>query len=557
MPERWYDQAVIYCLDVDTFQDSNGDGIGDIPGLIRRLDHLERLGVSCLWLNPVHPSPQRDDGYDVTDFYGIDPRIGTLGDFVELLHEADNRGLRVIIDLVVNHTSDEHPWFQAARADRDSPYRDWYVWSDDEPPDRFQGTVFPGVQKETWTFDDVAEAWYYHRFYDFQPDLNMENPEVRAELRRIVGFWLHLGVSGFRVDAAPFIIEMTRPGEPQPRKDFELLTELRTHASWRRGDAVFLAEANVERDELVQYFGSGDGHGDRLPMLFSFLLNQRTFLSLVRRDAAPLVSALEAMPMIPETAQWATFLRNHDEVDLGRLGDLEREEVVAELGPKPSMRLYDRGIRRRLAPMLDGDQRRIRMAYALQCTLPGTPVIRYGEEIGMGDDLSLPERNAIRTPMQWSAQANAAFSDAPADALVRPVIDRGAYGYKKVNVLSQRRDPDSLLLWMERMLHTLRQCPEFGTAQGVAIDVGVASVLAVTYEGPTGSMLALTNLDEDAVTVDAGEASTGHAMEIYADDDYGDVDADLRQVDLNGFGYRWIRTAWKIPSHPPPPVVGE
>ena len=539
MHERWYKQAVIYCLDVDTFQDSDGDGVGDLAGLTSRLDYLDRLGVTCLWLNPVHPTPNRDDGYDVADFYGIDPRLGTLGDFAELLHQASNRGLRVIIDLVVNHTSDQHPWFQAARADPESRYRDFYVWSSEQPEDLKQGIVFPGVQDATWTFDEKAQAWYYHRFYEFQPDLNQANPEVRAEVRKIMAFWLRLGVAGFRMDAAPFIIEQTRPNEPNAPKAFDYLREMRELASWRCGDALILAEANAEKDELVQYFGDGD----RLPMLFNFLLNQRLFLALARGEAAPILVALEATPSIPESCQWATFLRNHDEIDLGRLSERERQETFAAFGPEPEMQLYGRGIRRRLAPMLGNDRRRIEMAYALQLTLPGTPVLRYGEELGMGEDLSLKERNAIRTPMQWSHHLNAGFSTAPADQLCHPVITGGDYGNETLNVASQRRDPASLLNWMERALHTLRECPEFGVGTCHPVDSGAPSVLALRHDAPGGVMLAVTNLGDEPQTVDLGEqpGQEGEPAEVFANRGYEPVKADLSDVELDPYGYRWIR----------------
>jgi maltose alpha-D-glucosyltransferase/alpha-amylase len=400
--EHWYRQAVIYSLDVDAFQDSDGDGIGDLRGLIGRIEYLARLGVTCLWLSPIHPNPRRDDGYDVTDDYGVAPEIGTLGDFVDLVHEAENLGLRIILDLVVNHTSDEHPWFREARSSPDSPYRDWYVWSDEEPSDLRQGMVFPGVQETTWTYDDVAGAWYYHRFFDFQPDLNMANPDVRREIERIMSFWLKQGASGFRLDAAPFIVELTAPNDANPRRDYEWLTRFRERLSWRRGDAVILAEANVPHDELPAYWGGGD----RVQMLFNFLLNPRCFLALAREEASPIVQALTAGPALPAGCQWATFLRNHDEVDLSHLVGHEREDVFAAFGPKPEMQLYGRGIRRRLAPMLEGELRRLEMAYAMQFTLPGTPVIRYGDEIAMGDDLNLPERDAIRTAMQWSGGPN-------------------------------------------------------------------------------------------------------------------------------------------------------
>lgn len=539
MHERWYKQAVVYCLDVETFQDSNGDGIGDLPGLTSRLDYLARLGVTCLWLHPIHPSPNRDDGYDVTDFYGVDPRLGTLGDFAELVHQAGNRGLRVMLDLVVNHTSDEHPWFRSARADPASPYRDWYVWSRDEPSDRHQGMVFPGQQHETWTWDEQAGEWYYHRFYDFQPDLNMANPEVRAEVRKIMAFWLQLGVAGFRMDAAPFIIELTRANEPEARKEFDYLREFRELLSWRRGDALILAEANAEREELVEYFGTGD----RLPMLFNFLLNQRQFLAMARADAGPLVSALEAAPAIPDSCQWATFLRNHDEVDLGRLTERERADCFAAFGPDPDMQLYGRGIRRRLAPMLGNDRRRIELAYSLQFTLPGTPVLRYGEEIGMGDDLSLPERNAIRTPMQWTHGRNAGFSTASAEQLRRPMITGGMFGYETLNVEAQRQDDGSLLQWMERMLRTLRECPEFGVGTCTPVDTGDPAVFALRHDAPGGVMLALHNLAEGERTVDLGgqPEQEGEPLEVFADRWYEPLGPELNGVELAGYGYRWLR----------------
>jgi maltose alpha-D-glucosyltransferase / alpha-amylase len=541
MHERWYKQAVIYCLDVETFQDSNGDGVGDLAGLTSRLDYLARLGATCIWLNPIHPGPNKDDGYDVADFYGVDPRLGSLGDFAELVHQAGNRGLRVIIDLVVNHTSNEHPWFKEACSSPDSPYRDWYVWSKDEPSDRFQGMVFPGVQKETWTWHEEAGAWYYHRFYEHQPDLNMANPDVRAEVRKIMAFWLQLGVSGFRMDAAPFIIEQTRANEPKSPMQFDWLREFRELLSWRRGDAVILAEANAEKEELVEYFGPT---GDRLPMLFNFLLNQRLFLGLARGDANPIVSALEAAPAIPDSCQWATFLRNHDEIDLGRLSEKERADCFAAFGPDESMQLYGRGIRRRLAPMLGNDRRRIELAYSLQFTLPGTPVLRYGEEIGMGDDLSLKERDAIRTPMQWTSGLNAGFSTAKKKSdLHRPVITGGDFGYETVNVEAQRCDPGSLVHWMEQMLHTLRECPEFGIGTCKPVDTGDSAVLAITYEAPGGVMLAVHNLSDKKRTVDIGEqpGQEGDPFEMFADRDYDPVGPELKAIELAGYGYRWIR----------------
>jgi maltose alpha-D-glucosyltransferase/alpha-amylase len=541
MSEHWYKEAVIYCLDVETFADSDSDGIGDLRGLIGRLDYLARLGVTCLWLNPVHPSPGRDDGYDITDFYTVDPRIGTLGDFAELLHQASNRGIRVMIDLVVNHTSDQHPWFQSARSSPDSPYRDWYVWSDSEPPDRYQGMVFPGEQRETWTYDRTAKSWYYHRFYDFQPDLNFANPKVREEAKKIMAFWLQLGVAGFRMDAVPFIIELTEPGKDPCPMDFAFLTELRQHVAWRRGDAVLLAEANVEPDKLVEYFADAGGSNSRIHMLFDFMLNGRLMLALARHDPEPIIEALRDTPELPRGGQWATFLRNHDEIDLSRLTAEQRSDVFAAFGPDEDMRLYDRGIRRRLAPMLGGDRRRVELAYSLQFTLRGTPVLRYGEEIGMGDDLSLPGRNAIRTPMQWSPSAGGGFSDA--EELFRPLVSGGEYGYEKVNVTAQRHDRDSLLGWFERMIRTLRESPEVSAGTCVHVDRKLPpGVLAHRADGSTGTMLFLHNLGPDDVRVDLGDLyeEADDPNQVFGDQDYKPVDR-LDALDLAGYGYRWIR----------------
>jgi maltose alpha-D-glucosyltransferase/alpha-amylase len=543
MGDRWYSEAVVYCIDIDTYADSDGDGVGDIRGLIGRLDYLARLGVTCLWLNPIHPSPNRDDGYDATDFYNVDPRFGTLGDFAELLHQAQNRGIRVIIDLVVNHTSDEHPWFQSARSSPDSPYRDWYVWSDQEPEDRHQGMVFPGEQRETWSYDRTAKAWFYHRFYRFQPDLNFTNPKVREEVKKIVSFWLQLGVSGFRIDAAPFIIELTEPGNPNSPKDLEFLTELRQHVQWRRGDGILLAEANVEPDQLPVYFGDGGGSANRLHMLFDFMLNGRLILALARQDPEPVIEALRDTPALPAGSQWATFLRNHDEIDLSRLTAEQRNQVYEQFGPDENMRIYDRGIRRRLASMLGNDRRRIELAYALQFSLRGTPVLRYGEEIGMGEDLSLKGREAIRTPMQWSYKPNAGFSTADPEKLVRPVIDKGEFSYQKVNVTAQRNDPKSLLAWFERMIRTLREAPEIGSGSTTHIDVAMPSgVLAHRADGPTGTMVFLHNLGTEDVEVDLSTLAPEADLptDVLADRGYGEV-GKLDALKLSGYGYRWIR----------------
>ncbi|MET7420675.1 alpha-amylase family protein [Dactylosporangium sp. NPDC005555] len=540
MGERWYTESVIYCLDVDTFQDSNGDGIGDFQGLISRLDYLTRLGINCLWLHPIHPTPGKDDGYDATDFYNVDPRLGTLGDFAELLHEAANRGIKVIIDLVVNHTSDEHPWFQSAISSKDSPYRDWFIWADKEPSDRHQGMVFPGEQSETWTYHRKARAWYYHRFYDFQPDLNFANPLVRAEVKKILAFWIQLGVAGFRMDAVPFIIELTEPGRPECPMDFDYLTELRQHIQWRRGDAVLLAEANVEPEKLPEYFGDAGGSGNRIHMLFDFMLNGRLILALARQNPEPVIDWLKTTPKLPPGGQWATFLRNHDEIDLSRLTAEQREDVFQQFGPDEDMRLYGRGIRRRLGPMLGNDRNRLELAYSLQFSLRGTPVLRYGEEIGMGEDLTQTGRYAIRTPMQWSFATNGGFSAAEP---IRPVISKGEHGYERVNVTAQRHDDRSLLAWFERMIRTLREIPEIGGGSCTCVDQPLPpGVLVHRADGPTGSMLFLHNLGTQDAVVDLGDlaADTHLPNDVFANQEYEPV-GDFTKLQLSGYGYRWIR----------------
>jgi maltose alpha-D-glucosyltransferase / alpha-amylase len=545
MSERWYKEAVIYCLDVESYQDSGDDGYGDLPGLISRLDYLSRLGVTCLWLNPVHPSPHRDAGYDVSDYYAVDPRLGTLGDFAELAQQARQRGIRLLLDLVVNHTSDSHPWFQSARSDRDSPYRDWYVWSDTEPPDRRQGIVFPGEQTETWSFDDQSKAWYFHRFYEFQPDLNWSNPAVRDEIKKVMGFWLQLGASGFRVDAAPFVLEQVQAGVDPGPMDFSILDDWRQDLQWRTGDAVLLCEANVDADDLVKYCaGRPDGSNDRAHMLFSFLLNTKLWLSLARRDAEPMVEALHNQTPLPAMAQWATFLRNHDELDLSKLTDDQRSDVFRAFAPNPDMRLYGRGIRRRLASMFRGERRQIELAYSLQFTMPGTPVLRYGEEIGMGENLKLPGRNAIRTPMQWDDGPAGGFTPAADQGLGPLATTTGRYGSRRVNVRAEQQDPESLLRWFQQLITTLRECPEIGTGDCTVLDLPLPrSVLAHRFDAPEGSMLILHNLADEAVTIDVGklDATTGRPFDVFGDGPYDRPTASLSGLELRGWGYRWLR----------------
>ncbi len=537
--DQWHKNAIVYCLDVDTFRDSNGDGHGDFCGLTESLDYLAGLGVTCIWLLPFYPTPDCDNGYDITDYYGVDPRLGTLGDFVIFLREAGERGIRVLIDLVVNHTSDQHPWFQEARRDKESPYRDFYIWRTDEPENTSDKVVFPGQEDSIWDFDPEAEAYYLHRFYKHQPDLNIGNPRVRHEICKIMGFWLQLGVSGFRMDAAPFIIEHLGTPQEGQAPAYKYLEEFRDFLSWRAGDAILLAEANVEPEIMLEYFGDGD----RMHMMFNFLANQFLFLSLVRQNPKPLVQTLRKLPELPDRAQWGMFARNHDELDLGRLSDRERQEVFAEFGPKKEMQLYERGIRRRLAPMLKGDRDWQALVYSLVFTLPGTPVLWYGEELGMGDDLDLNERDSVRTPMPWSPHENGGFSNAHPAKVVRPVVSGGKLGYEKINVEKQQSDPRSLLNVIERMIRTRKECPEFGWGKWRILPAKPDTVLAHASEWRGGVVLAIHNFARKSATVEIQLRSLKPEIltNLLDEKQYDLPENGLLKLNLEPFARRWFR----------------
>ena len=534
--DLWYKNTIIYSLDVETFMDANGDGIGDFEGLIRRLDYLDSIGIETIWLAPFYRSPNRDNGYDISDYYAVDPRHGSSGDFVEFMHQANERGIKVIIDLVVNHTSDQHLWFEEARRDPHSPRHDWYVWSKKKPPGWNKGMVFPGVQNATWSRDPKAKAWFYHRFYDFQPDLNMDNPAVRTEVRRIMGYWLQLGVAGFRVDAVPFVIESVHAGKKSVQH-FEYLAEMREFLQWRCGDAILLGEANVLPAENTKYFGMG---GKGIHMMFNFFVNQHLFYALASEDIEPLAKALVATRCDSPSAQWAQFLRNHDELDLGRLTRKQRELVFARFGPEKEMQLYDRGIRHRLAPML-GDRSQIELAYSLLLSLPGTPVLRYGDEIGMGDDLTQKERYAVRSPMAWSNGPQAGFSTCP--KTIRPVLNRGPFGYKTVNVEAQRRQDGSLLNWMAAMIRLRKECPEIGWGDWSLVETGAPGVLGIRYEWKGNALIILHNF-----------SAKPKEVRLRVKDDRAVILTNLRQNDesradenrqhriaIEAYGYRWYR----------------
>jgi maltose alpha-D-glucosyltransferase / alpha-amylase len=536
--DLWWKNAVIYCLDVELFADGNGDGCGDFPGLTDKVDYLAGLGVTCVWLMPFYPTPNKDNGYDISDFYGVDPRLGSLGDLVDFLRAARERGIRVIADLVVNHTSDQHPWFRSARADEHSPYRDFYVWAD-EQPEGPPGVVFPDAEDSNWDYDEVAGKWFLHRFYSHMPDLNIANPRVRDEINKIIGYWLELGLSGFRVDAAPFVIELAGTEAEHGQDPHDFLVNLRAFLNRRRGDAILLAEANLPPEDQRRFFG--DEGGDEMHMLFNFVLNQHIFLALVRQDPAPIVTALRELPPVPETSQWANFIKNHDELTLDKLTEAEREEVFAALAPDPEMRSFGRGIRRRVPPMLDGDRDRIELLYSLLFTLPGTPVLLYGEEIGLGDDPRVEGRGAVRVAMQWSPGPNAGFTTG--DPAV-PVVTEGPFGPDRVNVATLRRDPESLPNWMERAIRTRKELPELGWGAWRVLDTDQPSVLAHRCDWQGKGVLVLHNLGPERVkvTIDLGDdVDAGRPMPDLLGNRHHDPATTGQPLSLGGFGYRWLR----------------
>ena len=539
MLDLWYKNAVVYCLDVETFMDANGDGVGDFAGLTDRLAHIEALGCDTIWLNPFYPTPNRDNGYDITDFYGVDPRSGSLGDFVEFARAARDRGLKVIVDLVVNHTSIDHPWFQEARSDPASPKRDWYVWSKEKPKDITKGIIFPGVQEAVWTYDDTAQAWYMHRFYAHQADLNIANPAVREEIQRIMGFWLELGVWGFRIDAVPFLVEYKGLKEEPDRDPMLLLSEMRDFLSWRRAGAIMLAEANIPRTKADDYFGGREfGTDERMHLVLDFPVNQAMWLAFARGDTGPLRRALASRPDgAPQQAQWATFLRNHDELSLDKLTKAERQEVFDAFGPEDDMQLYDRGLRRRLAPMLGGVARQ-KLAQSLLFALPGTPVMWYGDEIGMAEDLSQPEREAVRAPMQWADAPHGGFSTVEP---FRPAVADGPHGYRQANVARQRGTDGSLLETVARLVRTRRGCPEIGWGDWSVLDGLPGPVLGLVCEWRGNRVLTLHNLSDAEVEVAPSvEGAEWLVPLVTSDGDVATRDA-ATPVALEAHGFRWFR----------------
>jgi maltose alpha-D-glucosyltransferase/alpha-amylase len=493
----WYKDAVIYQLHVRTFCDSNNDGIGDFRGLMQKLDYLEYLGVDALWLMPFFPSPLRDDGYDISDYYSVHPNYGDLDDFKAFLKVAHERGIKVIIELVLNHTSDQHAWFQESRSSRDNPKRDWYVWSDTDDRYKDARIIFLDTELSNWAWDPVSKSYYWHRFFSHQPDLNYDNPAVFEAMWGVMKFWLDMGVDGFRLDAVPYLVERDGTNCENLPETHAIIRELRKRLDAEYPGKMLLAEANQWPADVSSYFGSGD----EFHMAFHFPLMPRIFMAVQLEDRKPIIEILEQTPQIPETSQWCIFLRNHDELTLEMVTDVERDYMYDVYAKDKTMRL-NLGIRRRLAPMMDNDRRRIELLNVLLMSMPGTPIIYYGDEIGMGDNIYLGDRNGVRTPMQWNGGWNAGFSGADPERLYSPLISNPVYGYQAINVEAQKRVPHSLLSWMKRLIEVRKSSRIFGRGSIEFLRPSNHRVLAYVRQLDDQKILIVNNLSSSAQAVE-------------------------------------------------------
>ena len=493
----WYKDAVIYQVHVRTFFDSNGDGIGDFPGLAEKLDYLQDLGITALWLMPFFPSPLRDDGYDISDYRSVHWSYGTVADFQRFLEIAHQRGIRVIIEMVLNHTSDQHPWFQESRSSQDNPRRDWYVWSETDRRYRDARIIFLDTEMSNWAWDTISKSYYWHRFFSHQPDLNYDNPAVREEMWDVMKFWLEMGVDGFRLDAVPYLIEREGTSCENLPETHAFIKELRSKLDEQFPGRMLLAEANQWPSDLRPYFGDGD----EFHMAFHFPIMPRMFMGVKLEDRKPIIEILKQTPHIPDSCQWCLFLRNHDELTLEMVTDVERDYMYDSYAGDKRMRI-NLGIRRRLAPLLDGDRRRIELMNGMLMSLPGTPIIYYGDEIGMGDNVHLGDRNGVRTPMQWDGGWNAGFSSADPESLYSPVILNPMYGYQAVNVYSQKRSEHSILSWMKRLISVRKSTPVFGRGSMEYLHPANHRVLAYLRQLNKETVLVVNNLSSSAQSVE-------------------------------------------------------
>ena len=534
----WYKDAVFYELYVRGFYDSDGDGIGDFKGLTEKLDYLQWLGIDCIWLLPMYASPLRDGGYDISDYYSILPEYGTLGDFKAFLNEAHARGIRVIADLVINHTSDQHPWFQESRSAPDSPKRDWYVWSNTDQRYSAARIIFTDTERSNWTWDEQAGAYYWHRFFSHQPDLNYDNPEVQQAMLDVVSFWLDLGIDGFRVDAVPYLFEREGTNCENLPETHAVLKRLRAHVDAHYPNRVLLAEANQWPEDVVEYFG----RGDEFHMCYHFPIMPRLFMALRQEDRRPIVEILERTPDIPENCQWGMFLRNHDELTLEMVTDEERDYLYNEYAKDRRMRL-NLGIRRRLAPLLDNGRRHIELLHGLLFSLPGSPFLYYGDELGMGDNIYLGDRDGVRTPMQWSADRNGGFSRADFARLYFPVNMDPVYGYQAVNVEAQQRYETSLLNWFRQMIHLRKSHPVFGRGSITFVKPENRKIFAFTRSYEDETVLCVYNLSQYAqpVELDLSAYRGKTPVEMIGQTPFPVISDKPYQLALATRGFYWFR----------------
>jgi maltose alpha-D-glucosyltransferase/alpha-amylase len=533
----WFKDAVFYEVYVRGFYDSDGDGVGDFRGLTEKLDYLEWLGVDCLWLLPMYESPLRDGGYDIADYYKILPDYGTLEEFKEFLDTAHGRGIRVITDLVINHTSDQHPWFKEASASPDSPKRDWYVWSDS--PERYKEAriIFTDTEKSNWTWCESAQGFYWHRFFSHQPDLNYDNPEVQQAMLDVVDYWLDFGIDGFRADAVPYLYEREGTNCENLPETHAFLKRLRAHIEAKHPNALLLAEANQWPEDVVAYFGDGD----EFHMGYHFPIMPRLFMALRQEDRHPIVEILERTPDIPANCQWGMFLRNHDELTLEMVTDEERDYLYNEYAKDRRMRL-NVGIRRRLAPLLDNSHRRIQLLHALLFSLPGSPFLYYGDEIGMGDNIYLGDRDGVRTPMQWSSDRNAGFSRCDFEKLYFPAINNPVYGYQSVNVESQTRYDTSLLNWMRQMILLRKEHHVFGRGSMRFVKPENRKIFAFVREHDADTVLCVFNLSQFAqpVELDLSEFEGRTPVEMLGKTRFPAVTPNPYQLSFGPWGFFWF-----------------
>jgi maltose alpha-D-glucosyltransferase/alpha-amylase len=539
----WYKNAVFYELYVRAFMDSNADGNGDLKGAAQKLDYLQDLGVTCLWLLPIYPSPLRDDGYDISDYYSVISDYGNQEDFRELLDASHARGIKVIMDLVLNHTSDQHPWFQAARSDPNSPYHDYYVWSDSTDRYKDARIIFLDTETSNWTWDDKAGQYFWHRFYSTQPDLNFDNPAMRQEMLNVMKYWLDMGIDGFRADAVPYLFEREDTNCENLPETHAYLKEIRQFLNENYPDRILLAEANQWPEDVIPYFGNGS---NEFHMGFHFPLMPRIFMALRREDRTPLEWILNRTPAIPDSCHWCIFLRNHDELTLEMVTEEERQWMWEQYAPGPRMRL-NLGIRRRLAPLLDNNKQKILLANSILFTMPGSPILYYGDEIGMGDDIWLPDRNGVRTPMQWNAQPGAGFSAAPIEKYYSPVIQNDTYGPQVVNVETKRKDPESLYNRIKHMIAVRKEHPVFGVGDfrwvKSSVEKEQTAIAAYLRNYADERVLAVHNLSasQQKVSLELAEMQSAAPRELIAGKKLTPVNGGLLELHLEPLQFLWIQ----------------